>query len=66
MDRQAIELDTTVLHAIEPCLEPGGLVSLPIGEELTQPRVRDAVLPTIAEPRAEPSVSKPSPQTVER
>ena len=66
MDRQAVELDTAVLHTVEPCLEPGGLVSLPVGEQLGQPRVRDAVLPIIAEPRAELNVSKPRPQTVER
>jgi hypothetical protein len=66
MDRQAVELDAAVLHAVEPCLEPGGLVSLPVGEQLGQPRVRNAVLPTVAEPRTELSVSKPSPQTVER
>lgn len=66
MDRQAVELDVAVLHAVEPCLEPGGLVSLPVGEQLGQPRVRDAVIPIVAERRAELSVIKPSPQTLER
>jgi hypothetical protein len=37
-----------------------------VGEQLGQPRMRDAVLPTVAQPRAELSVSKPSLQTVER
>jgi len=66
MDLQAVELDAVVLHALKPCLEPGGLVSLPVGEQLGQPRVRNAMLPTVPEPPAELSVSKPSPQTVER
>jgi hypothetical protein len=66
MDRQAVELDAAVLHAVKPRLEPGGLVSLPVGEQLGQPRVRDTVLPIVAEPRAHMSVSKPNPQTVER
>jgi hypothetical protein len=55
-----------VLHTVKSYLEPGGLVSLPVGEQLAQPRVRDAVLPIIAEPRAELSVSKPIPQTIDR
>lgn len=66
MDRQAVELDAAVLHAVEPRLKARGLVSLPVGDQLSQPRVRDAVLPIVAEPRAELSVSKPSPQTFER
>ena len=66
MDRQAVELDASMLHTVKPCLEPAGLVSLPVGEQLGQPRVRDAVLPIVAEPRADLSVSKPSPQTLER
>lgn len=49
MDRQAVELDVAVLHAVEPGLKPGGLVSPPVGEQLDQPRVRDAVIPIVAE-----------------
>jgi hypothetical protein len=66
MDRQPVELDAAVLHAVKPSLESGGLVSLPFGQQLGQPRLRDAVLPIVAEPRAELSVSKPSPETVKR
>ena len=66
MDRQAVELHAAVLHAVEPCLEPGRLVSLPVGEQLGQPCVRDTMLPIVAEPLAELNVSKPGPQTAER
>jgi hypothetical protein len=66
MDQQAVELDVAVLHAVEPCLKPGGLVSPPVGEQLDQPRVRDAVIPIVAERRPQLSVIKPSPQALER
>ena len=66
MDRQAVELDVAVLQAVEPCLKPGGLVSPPVGEQLDQPRLRDAMIPIVAERRPELSIIKPSPEALKR